>query len=138
MKNRLAVFFLSSFLLFACSAQSKTTSLIGDWRLSAYGPASLLEPAVPGVDAVINFNEDGNVSGNLGCNHFGGDYQLKGDQITFSALASTLMACPDPQMAQEQAAFSVLSETVTYKIEDNNLSITNGNEILVFESLTQD
>lgn len=138
MKKQLAVFFGLGLLLFACSSQSKKIPLVGDWKLSAYGPASLPQPAVEEVEAVINFNEDGNVSGSLGCNHFGGEYKLKEGQITFSALASTLMACPDPQMAQEQAAFLVLSKTVTYTIEGNILTITNGAEILVLESLTQD
>ena len=135
MRIRLAAFLWLGLLLFACSNQDEPIPLVGDWKLNAYGPANFLQPAVPEVEAVINFNEDGSVNGSLGCNHFGGEYKLKRNQITFDHLASTLMACTDPQMLQEQAAFLILSKTVTFTIEGNTLTITDGGDILVFEIL---
>ena len=37
---------------------------------------------------------------------------------------STEMACPEPQMSQETSAFRVLSGTVSYLVEGNNLIIS--------------
>jgi heat shock protein HslJ len=136
-KKVFSFFFLAGLILFACSNQSEPSPLMGDWKLTTYGSAELTQLAASGVEAAINFSKDGTVNGSLGCNHFGGEYKLKGEQIIFDALSTTLMACPEPQMSQEQAAFLVLSGTVTYTIEGNTLTIENGGNVLVFQSITQ-
>jgi heat shock protein HslJ len=95
-------------------------------------------PAVPDVEAVLNLSADGQVSGSLGCNHFGGDYKQKGTQIEFGSLAATLMACPEPQMLQEGGAFKIMAGSADYKIEGRTLTITKDAEVLVFESVAQE
>jgi heat shock protein HslJ len=116
------------------STQEPTASpsLIGAWKLTAYGPAASPTPAVEGVDAGLTFNEDGTVSGTSGCNGLGGDYTVEGDKITFGEFVSTLMACDDPIMRQEEAAHKVMTGTATYKIEGDTLTITNNDMVLVF------
>lgn len=133
MKTYLLMIFLLALTLSACSgnAQASSASLIGAWSLTAYGPADAPVPAVEGSGAGLTFNEDGTVSGNSGCNGLGGDYTVEGDQITFGQFVSTLMACEDPIMLQEQAAHKVLTGTATYKIEGDTLTITNGDSVLV-------
>jgi putative lipoprotein len=105
--------------------------LIGAWKLTAYGPAGAPTPAVEGVDAGLTFNEDGTITGTSGCNGLGGDYSVTGDQITFGEFVSTLMACDDPIMAQEDAAHKVMTGTATYKIEGDTLTITKDDMVLV-------
>jgi putative lipoprotein len=85
------------------------------------------------VDASLTFNPDGTLSGNGGCNGLGGDYKVKGDQITFGPIMSTLMACDEPRMSQEDAVHQVLMDTVSYEIDGNTLTITNKDMVLVFE-----
>jgi len=97
----LLVLFVISLVMAACSAQDSSTSLIGSWKLTAYGPAGSPTPAVEDVEAGLTFNEDGTVSGTSGCNGLGGDYTVEGDQITFGQIISTLMACDSPIMDQE-------------------------------------
>ena len=53
--------------------------------------------------------EDGGAGGNSGCNSWFGDYTLEGDSLTFGPLGSTMMACPGPAMAVEQAFFANLA-----------------------------
>jgi putative lipoprotein len=72
------------------------------------------------------------VTGSSGCNGFGGKYIVEGDQITFSEIVSTLMACDDARMAQEAAVLAVLSDTATYTIDGSTLTLTNNDVVLVF------
>jgi heat shock protein HslJ len=80
----------------------------------------------------MTFSEDGTVTGNSGCNGFGGNYTVEGDQITFSEVVSTLIACEDARMAQEDAVLTVVSGTATYRIEGSTLTLTNNDTVLVF------
>lgn len=112
-------------------------SLLGAWKLTAYGPANAPTPAVEGADAGLTFNEDGTITGTSGCNGLGGDYTVEGDQITFGEFVSTLMACDEPIMAQEEAAHKVMTGTATYQIEGDTLTITKEDMVLVLTRDTQ-
>lgn len=136
MKKLIQIFLAGIWVLSACSTGSKTASLIGDWKLTAYGPVDSPQASIPEVAAVLTFDSKDQVSGNLGCNGFGGKYKVKNDQIVFDAIASTLMACPEPQMQQEQAAFAVLTGNVDYKLEAGILTLTKDGKVLVFEAAT--
>jgi heat shock protein HslJ len=85
------------------------------------------------VNPGLTFNEDGTVTGTSGCNEFGGNYTVEGDQITFSEVVSTLKLCDAPLMEQEEAMQQVMTETATYQIEGNTLTITNNDKVLVLE-----
>ena len=135
MKKYLLTLLLLSLAVSACSAQNgaqSSPSLIGAWELTAYGPANAPVRAVEGAGAGLTFNEDGTVSGSSGCNGLGGDYTVDGNQITFGEFVSTLMACDEPIMQQEEAAHKVMTGTATYKIEGDTLTITNTDMVLVF------
>ncbi len=60
---------------------------------------------------VIQFSADGKVSGNLGCNRFFGTYKQDGDKLTFGAVGSTRMMCPEAQMKTEARVSAALSST---------------------------
>ena len=130
MKKILLFLLLVSLLLSACTSQEK--SLQGTWTLTSYGPQGATSPVVPGSRASITFQDDGTISGSSGCNSFGGEYKVDGDQITFSGLASTLMACSDPLMTQEGTVFKVLDGTASHKIDGDTLTITKDGTALVF------
>ena len=149
MKKYLLTLLLISLALSACSGQSTPSpepgapegsdagTLIGAWKLTAYGPVDAPTPAVEGVDAGLTFNGDGTVSGSSGCNGLGGDYTVEGDKITFGEFVSTLMACDEPIMVQEESAHRVMTGTATYKIAGNTLTITNNDMVLVLTRSTQ-
>ncbi len=120
-------------LLSACGGQA-SASLVGTWKLSAYGPKETPTPAVTGAEATLTFDNKGSVTGNGGCNSLGGTYKVNGDQITFSDIVSTLMACDDARMAQESAVAKVLSGAAKYEIKDSTLTLTNDDMVLIFTS----
>ncbi len=132
MRTYLLALVVLSLAITACSARSgeEPASLTGIWKLTSYGPADARTAAVPDASAAITFNQDGSVTGNSGCNGFGGKYSVEGDKVTFSEVVSTLMACDNPRMEQEKAVLQVLSGTATYKTEGNTLALTNGDMVL--------
>src|SRR5258705_10716086 len=87
----------------ACTAKNEgsAAALIGSWKLTSFSRADVLTPAVTDTEAGLTFKDDGTVTGSSGCNGFGGSYTVEDDKITFSEITSTLMACDDPRMAQE-------------------------------------
>ena len=133
MKKLLLIVLAIGLAISACSSKNETSSssLTGSWKLTSYSHADVLTPAVAGTEAGLIFKDDGTVTGNSGCNGLGGSYKLEGDQVTFSEVVSTLMACDEPRMAQEGAFHQVLTDTATFNIERNTLTITNNDYVLV-------
>jgi heat shock protein HslJ len=122
-----------SLAITACAAgtEESAAALIGSWTLTWYGPADSPVPAVEDKEAGLTFNEDGTVVGNSGCNGLGGSYSVEGNQVTFSEIVSTLIACEEPLMAQENAVHRVLTDTATYQIEGDALTLSNNEMVLV-------
>ena len=67
------------------------------------------------------------VRGFSGCNSFFGQYTLDGEKLTFSALGSTMMACPEG-MEQEQAFLGALGSTDTFKLNGLVLDLYSGDQ----------
>ena len=130
-KKYLLTLFIFTLAISACTAENESASLLGSWNLTSFGPAASPTPAVAESGAVLTFNQDGTVTGNSGCNGFGGNYKVDGDKITFDQITSTLMACDEARMAQESAVHQVLTDTATYKIEGSTLTLTNNDMVLV-------
>ena len=118
---------IAGLVLSACSAGTSTPDLSDtNWKLEAYGPANDPIPAADGIETSLKFGADGQVSGNLGCNGFGGEYTQDGAQITFDAMMSTMMACPEAQMSQETISLSILFGTVDFRLDGDKLTIDAG------------
>jgi heat shock protein HslJ len=114
---------LAMLVLTACSGGS-SASIQGQWKLVSYGPASSQTPAVADVETSLEF-KDGKLNGNVGCNGFGGDYQVKGDALTFGPVMSTMMFC-EAVADQESGTLTVLQEKATFVLDGNTLTITSG------------
>lgn len=110
-------------LMLAACAGGNSASIEGTWRLVSYGSAPEQTPAAADIDTSIEF-KDGQVGGNVGCNGFGGKYEVEGDIITFSEVVSTLMFCEGPAGDQELATLAVLRETATYVLDGDTLTLT--------------
>ena len=130
-KKYLMILFVICLAISACAAQESSASLTGTWKLTSYGPAQAPIPAVADAEAGLTFDEDGTVSGNSGCNGLSGDYTVVGDQIAFGQIVSTLMACDDPRMAQEDAVHQVLTDTASFQMEEDTLTLTNHKMVLL-------
>jgi len=122
-------FVLGLLVILALIAYTKRSSLSiqGQWQLVSYGSPSAQTPAVPDVEASIEFNTEGRISGNVGCNSFGGEYTVDGNTITFGSIMSTMMACMGPVEEQESAVLSVLQKSTTFVIDGNTMTVTSAN-----------
>ena len=123
---------LALFVLAAC-AGGNSASVTGQWKLVSYGPTASPTPAAADVDTSIEFKSDGTLSGNVGCNGFGGDFKVDGDTLTFGSIVSTMMFCEGPGGDQETAALAVIHESAKFVLDGDSLTITSadGNSVLV-------
>jgi len=69
------------------------------------------------------------VAGNAGCNRLMGSYALNGDQLAFSQMATTRMACPD--MEREAALLKALEATKSWRISGAQLDLLDAGANLV-------
>ena len=65
---------------------------------------------------MILATENSRVHGNAGCNNFFGQFEEKQSDLTFSALGSTMMACPPQAMDTERGFLAALEATTRYEI----------------------
>ncbi|MCS6844762.1 MAG: META domain-containing protein [Caldilineales bacterium] len=120
------------------TAVASTLALEGPiWRLLAvaYDNGQLVMP-VAGTEATVTF-QNGDLGGNASCNTYFGTYTADGNALTVQVGGMTMMACPEPIMAQENAFVARLQEAASYAITADQLQILNadGQVVLVFEEL---
>ena len=120
-------------LVLAACASGTSASITGQWELVSHGSVSNQVPAAADVDTSIEFGADGQLSGNVGCNGFGGEYTVDGDTITFSPVTSTMMFCEGPVGEQEIGTITVFQESATFVLDGDRLTITSadGNSMIV-------
>ena len=121
------------FILSACSP-GKTASIQGQWKLISYGSVPNQIPAMADVETMIDFDNEGRMSGNVGCNNFGGAYTVDGDMIEFGPVMTTEMFC-EAVADQESGTFATLQGTVSFELNGNLLTITSadGNSSVILE-----
>jgi uncharacterized lipoprotein YbaY/heat shock protein HslJ len=93
------------------------------WQLTEYLDQAGVA-TTPATPATLTFAE-GRIGGNAGCNSFSGDYTVDGQQLTVGQVASTMMACAEPAMDQEQALFANLGQVVAYEVVEGQLRLLN-------------
>lgn len=79
----------------------------GRWRLVSMGGAEV--PA--SITTTLEIAADGKVSGRGGCNSVAGSATIKGATLSFSRMASTMMACLPEVMDQERRFLDALEKT---------------------------
>jgi heat shock protein HslJ len=95
------------------------------WNLVSYGTPDDQTPVIEGSSVTIAFPSNIRVEGNGGCNGYGGSYTVDGDTITFTEVVSTLMACAEDDVTQQEADyFTALNAAASYEIAGNQLIIT--------------
>jgi heat shock protein HslJ len=111
-------------------------ALVGkEWRLVSLGPAGAESNVVPGAAVTLRFADTGRASGSTGCNNFSGTYTVRGDTISFGAMASTRRACTDQRAnEQEQRFLAAFDSARRFRLVSTRLTIyyTNGRNVLNF------
>jgi heat shock protein HslJ len=103
------------------------------WVLTEINDSAVREGTTP----TLNFEENGRVGGEGGCNSFGGQYTAAAGTMSFSDISSTLRACAEQAVnEQEQAYFDALHNAAAYRLDADRLEIKNavGDTTLVFNA----
>ena len=78
----------------------------------------------------------GQVSGQFGCNHFGGGYRVRGDTLTTGAVSMTEMACSGPSDHFEGLGLAVLTQPMRLNwTSDRRLTLHNAAGSIALERL---
>ena len=133
MLGGLAVVLLAAVVYAAISFAGANAGLAGsNWQLTELNA----QPPVPGdVAPTLQFQPEGRLGGNGGCNGYGGAYEVKGAALKISEVMSTLMACADDALtAQESAYFQALGGVASYDLSGDTLTLkdASGATVLVF------
>lgn len=112
----------------AKATAAPTGSLEGTkWRLQTMG-AKGAEKTVEGTaPLLLQFEPGGKVSGSGGCNTFGGSYKVNGQNLTFSDLVSTLRACTDETIGNQESRYlKALQQATRFTLAGDSLVIEYG------------
>ncbi len=92
------------------------------WKLVEINSRRVAPPEGGPEAHMIFAPDEPRVVGHAGCNRFFGSYEASGDQLGFSSLGSTMMACPEG-MQDEQAFFEALNKTTRFGIDGRILTL---------------
>jgi len=108
------------------------------WEVIAYNNGKQAVTSVlAGSRISANFGADGTLSGNGGCNNYNGAYAVTAQQIKIGPMASTRMACADPEgvMDQESLYLAALETADTYKVEGTTLELRTKDGALAVQAV---
>ena len=113
--------------------QIETVSLAGsEWVLMAFGPGEDEEVVADAPDITVTFGADSTFAGSAGCNRYFGRFLTPGgDSLAMGEAGSTMMACPEPAMAQEYRYLQTLGEVGHYRIAAGELLLLDGTDQLL-------
>jgi heat shock protein HslJ len=108
------------------------------WRLVSYGQPGSETPVMEGTGVTLQFEDDSQAGGSGGCNTFGAQYEVSGDnQLSITDIVSTLMACSDEAlMEQETQYLDGLRSAGSFELSDESLTIYYGGGVLNFSRVT--
>ncbi|WP_310994033.1 META domain-containing protein [Aequorivita marina] len=137
MKIQLFTIAIAALSLYSCGPTQNTTTMDDTtsdlgitesyWKLETLEGKDILSSQDNEREIGFTLNESENrISGYAGCNNFFGTYTLKaGNQIDFSALGATKMACPDGTF-NESKFLKVFNLADNYRITGDKLELNIG------------
>lgn len=120
----------------ALAQTDPTASLTGtQWQLVSYGLPGAETSVLPGSNVTLTFESANQLGGHGGCNSYGGQYLIDNNQLVVSEVVSTLMACADEEVTnQERVYLDALRAAGQYALSEDRLFIQYGaGEQLIFE-----
>jgi heat shock protein HslJ len=122
------------------TVQAQTPPSVSDlagtnWTLQSYGPENTQQTVLPEAPITLEFDEAGaGIGGSSGCNSYGSTITLDGNNVTLTPPISTMKACAEPIMRQEQGFFTALTSVTTLEQTEGQLILSGGGQRLVFVS----
>ena len=90
------------------------------WQLVSFGLSGAQTPVIADSTITLEFSGAGEVGGSGGCNNYGGAYTIEAGQLVLSEIVSTLMACTDQAVTEQEIAYLAALQTA------GRFVITNG------------
>ncbi len=117
----------------ACGSDADNPLADTDWVLIELGDAGNPDAAFGGYTVDMQFSEN-EVGGWTGCNAFGGEYTVRGDELRLADLGWTEAGCPtDPLFRQEQRIQDSLIAIERFEASGNRLTLhSEGGQVLIF------
>jgi len=104
------------------------------YTLTAYLTAAGTMQKVPANIEVTATFDQGQVSGKAACNNYNGSYTVSGKTIQFGQMSTTMMACPDEQVMQQEAAYlAALEKAATFTQTKTNLELRDGSGAMMVQ-----
>jgi heat shock protein HslJ len=99
--------------------------------------APMVVPANAREPHIVLHTADSRVAGSGGCNRMMGGYVLEGEKLTFTKMASTMMACPEG-MDQERAFAEALGRARSFRLTGAQFELYNEADKVIarFEATT--
>lgn len=111
------VFFTACLLAALAVPALAAATPAGRWRVVEI----FAEAVAPSVETTFDLGADGTVSGEGGCNRYGGSATVTAGRIAFGPMMGTRMACAQPAMAQDDGFHRALSSTVAWRFDGDTL-----------------
>jgi len=124
----------------ACERARADASLMNTcWRIVELSGAEVVAAEKRREPHLLLKVEEGRLSfaATVGCNAMHGDCAIDGEKISFSAVASTRMACPPPLDEMEQRLADMLIDAQRWQIVGSTLELLNdaGERVALFEAV---
>jgi heat shock protein HslJ len=114
-------------------------AIVGRWEVTGYYTGSAITSVVPNSTLTAEFGGS-EVSGDGGCNTFGGPYTVNGTSIRIGPLNSTLRACADDALNTQEAQYLMALElAASFQVKGNRLDLlrADGGIAVTLEAATR-
>lgn len=104
------------------------------WVLESYGDPSSPSTVLSGTEITVYFDGHAEVTGEAGCNSYGGTYASDLDgSLEIGDITQTEMFCVEPGvMEQETLYLDLLRDARRYEYVNDRLYLFSGSQVLVF------
>ena len=116
-------------VLAACGSGTNNDPTGNAWNLTELEGDAVVEGTT--IDLTITAES---ISGNAGCNSYNGSVELDIANSTMTVgpdVVSTMMACEEPIMAQEQKYLDVLTRVTSYEVASDELILKDAEGIAI-------
>jgi heat shock protein HslJ len=137
MRKTLLAAVIPAVLFAACAdpgGEAAADPINESWILQAGTLDGADVPIVEGYPITMIFDEpEGMAGGKSACNQWFAGYTLSGNELTFTEMGQTMMACVDEGVMDSETAFvSALERVEIFTLEGNELNLTGEAVDLLF------
>jgi len=104
------------------------------WRATYVGA----EPIPEDAGIWVQFEVDGSIGGNAGCNSFSGSLEKTESGIKVGPLGATRMACPNLAMSRETAFLGALQQATAFEVAGQRMTSLDSEGNLLVEFTAPD